>query len=233
MEHLRGGPKHNDRSRFSLPPTASTSSKRGRSSKATRELILEAALAEFAEHGYEGATTASIARRVGVTQPLVHYHFGSKEALWRTTVDGLFTRMIAHLRSVSENVGEADSGASLVQLAFGFMEFAVANPEFARILNHEGVIAGPRLSWLVEHYLRPVFDRWSSYLDKLKDAGLVRDIPTPFALFAFFGAAQQFFDLAPLVEALYGLEARDPKIAREYTNSLIEIFLTGATPHSR
>src|SRR3990167_6869881 len=52
--------------------------KRGRTSKISRERILEASLYEFADHGYEGATTASVARRVGVTQPLIHYHFGSK-----------------------------------------------------------------------------------------------------------------------------------------------------------
>jgi AcrR family transcriptional regulator len=78
-------------------------------------MILEAALAEFAEHGYSGATTASIARRVGVTQPLVHYHFGSKEALWRTTVDGLFTKMAEQLQKIANDVGEANSGANLIE----------------------------------------------------------------------------------------------------------------------
>jgi hypothetical protein len=85
---------------------------------------------------------------------------------------------------------------------------------------------------LVEHYLRPVFESWGSYLDNLKEAGLVRDIPSPFALFAFFGAAQQFFNLAPLVKELYEIDARDPKVAHDYTNTLIEIFLTGATRRS-
>jgi AcrR family transcriptional regulator len=107
LDDLRGGTKQNDRARLTATAPTATSSKRGRSSKATRGLILEAALAEFAEHGYQGATTASIARRVGVTQPLVHYHFGSKEALWRTTVDGLFTKLTGHLRRVSDGVGAA------------------------------------------------------------------------------------------------------------------------------
>jgi len=233
MDDCRGGSKNIDRAHMAAAQRTTTTGKKGRSSKATREMILEAALAEFAEHGYAGATTASIARRVGVTQPLVHYHFGSKEALWRTTVDALFTKMIGHLRKVSKDVGSADSGASLVELAFGFMEFAVANPEFARILNHEGVVAGPRLTWLVDQYLRPVFDRWGGYLQGLKASGLVRDIPSPYVLFAFFGAAQQFFDLAPLVRELYGIDPRDSTVAHEYTSALIEIFLTGATPQSR
>lgn len=192
-------------------------------------MILDAALAEFAEHGYEGSTTASIARRVGVTQPLVHYHFGSKEALWRTTVDALFEKLQSHLSEMGENVGEIGSAPALVELTFGFMEFAAANPEFARILNHEGVVEGPRLKWLTDHYLRPLSDRWGGYIDTFKASGLVRDIPNAFLLFVFFGAAQHFFDLAPVVKELYGIDARSPEASRAYTNALLEVMLTGAT----
>ena len=34
-----------------------------------REAVLEAALAEFAAHGYEGSSTEEIAPRVGISQP--------------------------------------------------------------------------------------------------------------------------------------------------------------------
>ena len=33
-----------------------------------------------------GTTTAGVARRAGVTQPLVHYHFATKNQLWREAV---------------------------------------------------------------------------------------------------------------------------------------------------
>jgi TetR/AcrR family transcriptional regulator len=207
----------------------SRTARRGRSSKVTRNMILKAALAEFAEQGYEGSTTASIARRVGVTQPLVHYHFGSKEALWRTTVDGLFERLHTHLTEMGKNSSDLGSAPAVVELTFGFMDFTAANPEFARIVNHEGVVDGPRLRWLTEHYLRPLFERFGGYLDKLKGAGLVRDIPNAFLLFVFFGAAQHFFDLAPLVKEMYGIDARSPEASRAYTNALLEVMLTGAT----
>jgi hypothetical protein len=44
------------------------------------------------------------------------------------------------------------------------MEFAIANPEIARILNHEGVTPGPRLAGVGEKDLRPVFRRGGEYL---------------------------------------------------------------------
>ena len=48
-----------------------------------RNAIVEAALAAFAEHGFHGATTRNIANAAGVSQGLLHHHFGGKDGLWR------------------------------------------------------------------------------------------------------------------------------------------------------
>ncbi|GAA2715520.1 TetR/AcrR family transcriptional regulator [Actinoplanes palleronii] len=56
---------------------------RQRDPERTRQRILEAAAAEFGEHGYAGARTRAIAERAGVNQQLVSYYFGGKEGLYR------------------------------------------------------------------------------------------------------------------------------------------------------
>jgi AcrR family transcriptional regulator len=43
-----------------------------------REAVLDAAMAEFAAHGYEGSSTEEIARRAGIAQPYVFRLFGTK-----------------------------------------------------------------------------------------------------------------------------------------------------------
>lgn len=53
----------------------------------TRTAILDAAEAEFAECGFDGASMRAIARRAGVHQPLIHYHFDTKEALFEAVFD--------------------------------------------------------------------------------------------------------------------------------------------------
>ncbi|MCX5868604.1 MAG: TetR/AcrR family transcriptional regulator [Proteobacteria bacterium] len=47
-----------------------------------RKLILRTAQRIFAEETYHGATTAKIARAVGVTEPTIYLHFPSKKALF-------------------------------------------------------------------------------------------------------------------------------------------------------
>lgn len=48
----------------------------------TREAILEAARAAFAQSGYDHATIRDIAAAAGVDPALVHHYFGEKEALF-------------------------------------------------------------------------------------------------------------------------------------------------------
>jgi len=48
---------------------------------ATKESILEAARESLRERGYSGTSIRAVAERAGVQLSLVHYHFGSKQAM--------------------------------------------------------------------------------------------------------------------------------------------------------
>jgi AcrR family transcriptional regulator len=66
----------------------STAGKRQRLSAAERrELIERAATEVFAEHGYQGASMDEIARRSGVSAPVVYDHFSSKLDLHRRLLE--------------------------------------------------------------------------------------------------------------------------------------------------
>src|ERR1700746_3480704 len=51
-----------------------------------REEVLDAALFEFAEHGFDGASTDDIARRAGISQPYLFRLFGTKKELFKASV---------------------------------------------------------------------------------------------------------------------------------------------------
>jgi AcrR family transcriptional regulator len=52
-----------------------------------RDEILEAALHEFAAHGLDGASTESIAKTAGISQPYVFRLFGTKKKLFMASVE--------------------------------------------------------------------------------------------------------------------------------------------------
>jgi AcrR family transcriptional regulator len=62
-------------------------------SLATRASILDAAIAEFAERGFEGASIRAIADRLGLQHPLITYHYRSKDILWRAAAEHAFAQI--------------------------------------------------------------------------------------------------------------------------------------------
>lgn len=70
-------------------PAAVPRRRRGRRSggQDTRAGLLEAARAEFAERGFDGATVRRIAERAGVDPAMVNHWFGGKEKLFVATME--------------------------------------------------------------------------------------------------------------------------------------------------
>ena len=54
---------------------------------ATRQRILDAAVARFAGQGFRDTTVAAVARDAGVTAPAVHQYFGSKHELFHAAFE--------------------------------------------------------------------------------------------------------------------------------------------------
>jgi AcrR family transcriptional regulator len=58
-----------------------------------RELVLDAAVAEFAVHGLAGTSTEDVARRAGISQPYLFRLFPTKKALFVELVNRCFQRI--------------------------------------------------------------------------------------------------------------------------------------------
>src|SRR5262249_62135369 len=58
-----------------------------------RELVLEAAVAEFALHGMAGTSTEDVARRAGISQPYLFRLFPPKKALFPGLVGRCYLRI--------------------------------------------------------------------------------------------------------------------------------------------
>jgi AcrR family transcriptional regulator len=92
----------------------STSRKR-LTAAARRELIELAAMDVFAERGYHGAAMDEIARRSGVTPPVVYDHFESKPALHRRLLERTRGELLAMWR---ENLAGAGTLEEQIVRAF-------------------------------------------------------------------------------------------------------------------
>ena len=66
-----------------------------------KALILTAAAEVFGESGYQRGKMSEVARRVGVSEPVVFQNFGSKAALYALVVTAAADRMSAGLREAA------------------------------------------------------------------------------------------------------------------------------------
>ncbi|WP_239477214.1 TetR/AcrR family transcriptional regulator [Streptomyces sp. CS147] len=77
------------------------------------EQILAAAVEEFGRHGHAAASMASIARRVGVTKPLLYTYFGSKDGLYLVCLEHIAHRLVTAVEAAMtpdpQGVGPAAS----------------------------------------------------------------------------------------------------------------------------
>ncbi len=72
-----------------------------------RELVLDAAVAEFAVHGLAGTSTEDVARRAGISQPYLFRLFPTKKALFLELVDRCFRRVRdAFVAAAGDRTGE-------------------------------------------------------------------------------------------------------------------------------
>lgn len=69
---------------------------------ARRDEVLDAALVEFAERGFEGASTEDIARRAGISQPYLFRLFGTKKELFKASAARCFRETLEMFQRVAE-----------------------------------------------------------------------------------------------------------------------------------
>jgi AcrR family transcriptional regulator len=66
-----------------------THDSRARDPARTRTRLLEAAVEEFADHGYSGARTDRIARRAGTNIRMLYHYFGGKDDVYVAVLDAV------------------------------------------------------------------------------------------------------------------------------------------------
>jgi AcrR family transcriptional regulator len=99
--------------------------------EATRRRLRDAAVAEFAAHGFAGATTDQIAKSAGVNKERLYAYFGDKQKLWNAIISAELERLAAAVPLTE---------ASLRDIGFfaaALYDYHASHPQLARLLQWE------------------------------------------------------------------------------------------------
>ena len=142
----------------------------------TREAILAAAEAEFAEKGFELASAREICRRADANAALISRYFGSKEALYRIVAKRLFGDLGAPLAKLADGVKDEKSWRAAVRERVDDMLFMTLPTERAQklcaaLFRHEVTRPTKFHAEFKEAFGRPVYEGLRKLLSmKVKDA---------------------------------------------------------------
>jgi AcrR family transcriptional regulator len=114
-------------------PAARTGRRAGDSG--TRDAILQAARAQFAAHGYDGATIRAIGAAAGVDPALVHHFYGSKESLFAAAMQLPFTPSEVIGAALARREPAESLGTHLVRSALAVWESAEVRGAFQAMLR--------------------------------------------------------------------------------------------------
>ena len=209
-------------------------------SEATRRALLDAALAEFALRGFDGASTIAIAERANTHQPQINYHFGSKRKLWEAVVDDLFRRLDEGMAAApappgdlvarTERVGGPDAVDAFADGVWRFVHAVAGLPELNRLMVHEAMAASERLDWIVERHARRRFDDLVGTWAALAEAGVVEPIDELTVYYGLVGAASLRF-VNDAEARRFRPEAKiDAEHVAGHARFVIRALLAGATP---
>lgn len=147
-----------------------------RRAEARPEEILEAALAEFDERGFDAARMEDIAKRAGLSKAGVYLYFESKEALLKALIEAKIAPIAQNAQTI------ALAGASDPRMALKLLTTAMAMR-----FNDPKIFAVPRLviglssrfPALADYYRENVVERAKQALESLIAAGVAQGVFRP------------------------------------------------------
>src|SRR5438045_2301146 len=198
----------------------------------TRASILDAAIAEFAQRGFEGASIRAIADRLGLQHPLITYHYRSKDILWRAAAEHAF----AQIRTEWDiSAPEGSDLSPLIRLRREYatvFRYTVAFPEFHRFMRQEALTNNPRLRWVAETVLAPLLGRLLPQIVAAQKQGLLPAVDPILFHYMMISLTATLSGFGPEMQVTSGLSSDDPKVVERYWR-LVDETVFGKEPRRK
>ena len=195
----------------------------------TRASILNAAIAEFAERGFEGASIRAIADRLGLQHPLITYHYRSKDILWRAAAEHAFAQIRTEW-DISAQEADLSPLGRLRQEYTTLFRYTVAFPEFHRFMRQETLTNNPRLKWVAESVLAPLLDRLLPQIIEAQKQGLLPAVDPILFHYMMVSLTATLSEFGPEMQVTSRLSSEDPKVVAAYWR-LVDETVFGKEPN--
>jgi AcrR family transcriptional regulator len=189
----------------------------GDNSLDTKQIILEAAEAEFLEKGYGNAKTLSIAKRAGISHSMLHYYFNTKENLFQM----IFLKKIQTLFQLFEGIfvqhlSFTETIRFLVETQFNFV---AQNPKLPYFILSEVLSNKDNCKLLINTVYPKITNTYSRFEKILTDEmekGTIRSVKPSDLIINALSINISTFLAMPVLEEIFSI--RDGKMMEKMLN---------------
>jgi TetR/AcrR family transcriptional regulator len=195
--------------------------------KQTRDEVMDAirraAISEFSQHGFEGASTQAIAERAGLSKSALHYYIEDKETLYANLLGELMTVWMKLVEFDDELATPADILTRYIQEK---LTYCFENPELSRIFTTELLSGGHRLDKFWPAAVGNT-NRTVGVIKKWVKAEKIRNLDPWLLMMHLWAMTQYYADYAIQAEKMLRKPITDSVLQTHILDELVAFVLAG------
>lgn len=176
--------------------------------KDTKERILDEALRQFSQKGYDGTNIRELTASLGLVKSSMYKHYKSKEEIWNSLLDKMIAYYAEHFGSAENLPPVPDSLEGLVAMTMHMVDFTVHDERVVmtrKLLSIEQYRDERARQLATKHFLTGLTVMFTHIFKGMIDKGLLRNDDAEMLAFAY---------TAP-ISALIHLCDREPEKTEE------------------
>ncbi len=203
---------------------------RTRIQREKQDLILEAALDVFSQHGFRGSTIDQIAEAAGMSKPNLLYYFPRKDEIHKRLMIEMLDIWLAPLRELDSKGDPIQELKSYIRRK---LEMSRDFPRQSRLFANEMLQGAPRILDVLEGDLKALVDEKAKVIEGWMDAGKVVRTDPYHLIFSIWATTQHYADFDVQVRAVLGPERGGEGRFEDAARFLENLFLFGLLPRGR
>jgi len=188
----------------------------------TRQKLIDAAIIEFSNRGFDGVTSRDIEIAAEVQRGLLKYHFNDKDGMWKAAADQIFGMRMSEIEQQTKLAQDLPPKERLAPRIRAFVRFSAEHPELNRMMVQEGKYHSWRTDYIIENYLQnSVLD-----LEAMVEANLSLDHDTFIHWYYFYiGAGAFAFSVSPEANKLFKTDVSNKAFIERHAELLVEFLM--------
>lgn len=196
-----------------------------------QQRILAAALTEFANEGYAGASVNTIVKKVGISKGSLFNYFADKHGLFSFVFEQALELVKAYLRRVRDDTASEDLFTRLEQSLLAGVTFIRSNPRvykiYLRVVYESGL---PDRNGLIKSLRGMSIKYLTEFLEVAKERGEINpDVDVNMAAFLMEAVLERFLQSYGLqhLDAGLGLYKASDEEVQRWAQGVVQLLKTG------